>query len=114
VALPLWLLSLTPAVIVAAPASLAWTWLFAAREFLARPLARHTVHVGGRLGALFGHKALFLGFGGAATLLAAVPFTAPFLVVGATRAYLALAARGAVPSRLTDDDRRALQACFAP
>ncbi len=107
-ALPLWLLSFTVAAIVAGPLSLLWTWLFTAYEFLSRSLVRHTVDIGGRFGALFSHKALFLGFGAGATLLSLVPFTSPFLVVGATRLYLALAARDQVASRLSDEDRRRL------
>jgi len=111
-ALPLWVLSFTFAGFVAGPLSLAWTWLFTAYEFLSRSLVRHTVHIGGRFGALFSQKQLFLGFGAGAALVSLVPFTSPFLVVGATRAYLALAASGRVASRLTDADRERLCSYF--
>jgi len=103
-------LSFTPLVVVAAPLSFAWTALFSAWEYLSRSLSRHAVHIGGRFGAVFSHKATFLGFGAAATVLSTLPLTAPLLVVGGTRAYLALAARGRVASRLTDDDRARLRA----
>jgi CysZ protein len=107
------LLSATPAVVVAAPLSLAWTALFTAWEYLSRSLTRHTVHIGGRLNAIFSDKATFLGFGGAAMVLSALPLSAPLLVVGATRLYLARAALGHVASRLTDADRARLKEAFS-
>ncbi len=110
VAVPLWLLSFTFLGFVTGPLSMLWTWLFSALEFVSRSLARHAVHRTARLRAVFAHKAFFLGFGAAAALLSLVPFSSPFLVIGATRAYLALAARGRVASRLTDGDRAHLVA----
>jgi CysZ protein len=107
-AVPLWLLSFTPLAVVAAPLEALWTWLFLSYEYLSRSLARHSVAPGDRFRTLFSHASTFAGFGAFAALLSLVPFTAPFLVVGATRAYLALAAAGHVPSRLSDADRARL------
>jgi uncharacterized protein involved in cysteine biosynthesis len=109
-AVPLWLLSFTPLAVVAAPLEALWTWLFLSYEYLARSLARHSVAPGDRFRTLFSHPSMFAGFGAMAALLSMVPFTAPFLVVGATRVYLALAAAGLVASRLDDADRSLLRA----
>lgn len=110
VAIPLWLLSLTPAAVVATPLGLLWTWLFFAYEFLARPMARHAPVAGDRMKALFGHKALFVGFGVVAWALSFIPLTAPLLVVAATRLYLTLAADDAAPSGMSPQDREILRA----
>ena len=109
VAVPLWLLSFTPAAIVATPMALVWTWLFFAYEFVSRAFVRHAHGAGKRLGALFAHKSIFIGFGAVAWLMAFVPFTTPLLIAGATRLYLALAVGGHVPSTLTDADRLRLR-----
>lgn len=101
VAVPLWLLSLTPLSLVAVPLSLLWTWLFFAYEYLSRSLARHAVDPKHRFAPIFAHKALCLGFGGAAWLISFVPFLAPILVVAATRLYLGLAVYDRVPSTYT-------------
>jgi CysZ protein len=109
VAIPLWLLSLTPAAVVATPLGLVWTWLFFAYEFLARPMVRHAPAGSTRLSALFGHKALFIGFGMVAWALSFIPLTAPLLVVSATRLYLTLAADAAAPTTMPASDREHLQ-----
>ena len=100
VALPLWLLAFTPAGVVATPLSLVWTWLFFAWEFLARSMVRHAPSATGRVRILLGHKALFAGFGAVAWVLSFLPFSAPLLVVAATRLYLTLLADGLVPTTL--------------
>jgi uncharacterized protein involved in cysteine biosynthesis len=110
VGLPLWLLSFTFLGVVTGPLSLLWTWWMTSYEFLSRSLVRHSVDSRSRFKALFAHPALFIGFGAGAALLSIVPLTSPFLVVGATRLYLALAARGAVPSALSAEERAWLQA----
>lgn len=110
VAVPLWLLSFTFLGLVTGPLSLLWAWLFSAYEFFSRSLGRHTVDMPSRFRTLFSHKSFFLGFGATAALLSLLPFTSPFLVVGATRSYLALAARGRVASQLTSDDKARLVA----
>lgn len=109
VAVPLWLLSFTPAAVVATPVAMVWTWLFVAYEFLSRSLARHAVDPSKRMRPFFSHKALFLGFGALGWLLSFVPFTAPLLVAGGTRLYLGLAAWDQVPSRLSDADKALLR-----
>ncbi len=109
VALPLWLLSLTGVgSVVTVPLSLMWTWMFVAYAGLQRAMARHAVPGAGRLGAVFGVRSLSLGFGAVGWLMSHVPLTYPFLVVGGTRLYLALAAYDRVQSTLTDADKRAL------
>ncbi len=105
VAVPLWALSLTPATIVATPASFVWTWLFFAYEYLSRSLVRHAVQPKDRFKPISDHKALCVGFGGMAWLASFVPFVAPFLVVSATRLYLALAAFDRVSSKLTEAEK---------
>ncbi|MBM4377889.1 MAG: EI24 domain-containing protein [Deltaproteobacteria bacterium] len=112
-ALVLGLLSLTPAVVVAGPLSFAWTWLFAAWEYFARSFSRHGLGALGGLRAAGANKAVLLGFGAVASVLSLFPFTAPFLVVGATQAYLALAARGEAPSRLSGVDAERLRQVLA-
>jgi len=112
-AILLFALSLTPAAVVSAPLSFAWTALFAAWEFLSRSFGRHGLGSRARLRVLSSHKALVLGFGAAAVVLSFVPFTAPFLVVGSTRLFLALAARGQVPSLLQEADRQEVLAVLA-
>jgi uncharacterized protein involved in cysteine biosynthesis len=114
VAVPLWLLSFTPAAIVAAPLALVWTWLFFAFEFLARSMTRHVPRSTTRMRTLFAHKSLFVGFGLVCWVLSLVPLTAPLLVVAGTRLYLTLASRGQVPSLLSDDDKTVLQAHRRP
>lgn len=114
-AVPLWILGLTGAgSIVAAPASLAWAWLFVALTALSRGMARHALPGSARLAAVFSQKACALGVGCVGWMLAYVPFTAPLLVVGGTRFYLALAAWDRVPSSLTEEDKRALRGSSAP
>ncbi|HEY1099256.1 MAG TPA: EI24 domain-containing protein, partial [Myxococcota bacterium] len=110
VAIPLWLVSFTPAALVATPLALVWTWLFLSWEFVSRAFVRHAHGVGQRFRVLFAHKAVFVGFGGVAWLMAFVPFTTPLLVAGATRLYLSLAVHGHVPSTLTDEQRALLRA----
>lgn len=111
VAVPLWLLGLTGVgAVVAAPASLAWNWLFVTLSALERSMSRHALTGRARLSALFAQPAGALGFGAVGWGLAHLPFTLPFLVVGGTRLYLALAAWDRVPSNLTDSDKRALRA----
>ena len=109
-ALALWLLGLTGVgAIVAVPLALSWSWLFVALAFLSRSMARHAIPGRGRMAALFDHKACALGFGAMGWLLSYLPLTAPFLIVGATRMYLALAAHDRVLSTLSDVDKRALR-----
>jgi hypothetical protein len=103
VAIPLWLLSFTPASVLAAPVSVWWTWLFFSFEYLARSMTRHAPSPLARLRIMWSHKAVFTGFGAVAWLLSLVPFTAPLLVVSATRLYLTLAVAGRVPSTLPTD-----------
>jgi uncharacterized protein involved in cysteine biosynthesis len=114
VAVPLWLLSFTPAALVATPLALVWTWLFFAYEFLARSMVRHAARPTTRMGSLFAHKSLFVGFGLVCWVLSFVPLTAPLLVVAGTRLYLTLASVGKVPSTLSDDDKAVLQAHQRP
>lgn len=110
VAVPLWLIGLTGVgSIVAIPLSLAWSFMFVALAFLSRSMARHAIPGKKRMAALFEQKACALGFGAVGWLLAYIPLTAPFLVVGATRMYLALAAWDRIPSSLSDADKRALK-----
>lgn len=110
VAIPLWILGLTGiGSIVAVPASLAWTWFFVAIEGLARSQARHKLPGGQRFSAVFQHKALALGFGAVGWLFAYIPLTAPFLIVGGTRLFLALAAHDRVPSTLSLPDKARLK-----
>lgn len=110
VAIPLWILGLTGiGSLVAVPASLAWTWLFVAIEALSRSQARHKQPGGQRFSAVFQQKGLALGFGAAGWLFAYIPFTAPFLIVGGTRLFLALAAWDRVPSALSLPDKARLK-----
>lgn len=109
VAVPLWFVSFTPVGVLAAPVSLAWTWLFFAFEFLARSMTRHAPSPVARLRIMWSHKALFVGFGAVAWLLSLVPLTAPLLVVSATRLYLSLAVAGRVPSTLPAAEPRSLR-----
>ena len=109
VAIPLWLVSFTPVAVVATPLAMVWTWFFVAYEFLSRSLARHAVDPSKRVRPFVRHKALFLGFGSLSWLLGFIPLSAPVLVVGATRLYLALAAHDEVPSRLSDADKALLR-----
>jgi CysZ protein len=111
VAMGIWLLGFVPVVgpFVGAPLGLAWTWLFVAYEIVARSLARHGLPARARLRFVFAHKAVALGFGAAAWLCLFLPFLAPFLVVGGTRMYLALAAFDHAPSRLDEGAKRALR-----
>jgi uncharacterized protein involved in cysteine biosynthesis len=110
VALPLWLIGLTGVgSIVAVPLSLAWSFMFVALAYLSRSMARHAMPGKKRMSALFDQKACALGFGAVGWLLAYIPFTAPFLVVGATRLYLALAAHDRVASNLTAADKATLR-----
>jgi len=104
VAVPLWVLAFTPAGVIATPLSLVWTWLFFAWEFVARSMMRHAPSATGRVRVLFAHKALFTGFGAVAWLSSFLPFTAPLLVVAATRLYLTLLAEGQVPTTLPAAD----------
>lgn len=114
VAVPLWLLGLTGVgSVISVPALLAWNWVFVALGALERSMARHGVVGSGRIRALFAQPACVLGFGAVAWMLATVPLTMPFLVVGGTRLYLALAAWGHVTSKLNVDDKRALRAAGA-
>jgi uncharacterized protein involved in cysteine biosynthesis len=110
VALPLWFLALTPLALLATPLGVLWTWLFLAWEFIARAFLRHAPGPGQRFAALFGNKAVFVGFGAVAWLMSFVPFTAPLLVAGATRLYLALAAHGHVATTLNELERTGLAA----
>ncbi|MDP2342177.1 MAG: EI24 domain-containing protein [Deltaproteobacteria bacterium] len=110
VAVPLWALAFTPASIVAAPLGMVWTWLFLAYEYLSRSLVRHAVQPKDRFKPLFSHKALCLGFGSLSWVASFVPFMAPFLVVGATRLYLTLAAWDRAPSLLTPEEKIRLRA----
>jgi uncharacterized protein involved in cysteine biosynthesis len=111
VAVPLWLIGLTGVgSVVAVPASLAWSFMFVALASLSRSMGRHGIPGGRRMGALFDQKACALGFGALGWLMAYVPLSAPFLVVGATRMYLALAAWDRVESTLSAADKRALKA----
>lgn len=111
VAVPLWLIGLTGVgSIVAVPLSLAWSWMFVALAFLSRSMARHAMPGKTRMAALFEQKACALGFGAVGWVLAYLPLTAPFLVVGATKLYLALAAHDRIASNLTPDDKAALRA----
>lgn len=105
VAVPLWILSFTPAAVVATPLSFVWTWLFFAYEYVSRSLARHAIEPKHRFKPIFAHKAVFVGFGAMAWVGSFLPFIAPFLVVGATRLYLALAAFDRAPSQLTDAEK---------
>jgi uncharacterized protein involved in cysteine biosynthesis len=109
VAVPLWALAFTPLSIVAAPLGVVWTWLFLSYEFLSRSLVRHAVEPKDRFKPLFDHKALCLGFGSLSWLASFVPFTAPLLVVGATRLYLTLAAWDRAPSLLTPEEKARLR-----
>lgn len=109
VAIPLWLISFTPVAVVATPLAIIWTWFFVAYEFVSRSLARHAVDPGKRVRPFVSHKALFLGFGSLSWLLGFIPLSAPLLVVGATRLYLALAAHDQVPSRLSEADKALLR-----
>ncbi len=109
VALPLWLISLTGVGgIIAVPLSLAWSWMFVALAFLSRSMARHAIPGKKRMSALYEQKACALGFGAVGWLMAYIPLTAPFLVVGATRLYLALAAHDRIASNLTPQDKATL------
>jgi uncharacterized protein involved in cysteine biosynthesis len=111
VAIPLWLIGLTGiGSVIAVPGSLCWTWLFVALESLSRSQARHAIAGKKRFSATFDNKAVALGFGAAGFVFAYVPLTTPFLVVGGTRLFLALAAWDRVPSGLSDDDKAALRA----
>jgi CysZ protein len=110
VAAALWLLAFTPLGVVTTPLSLLWTWLFFAWEFIARSMVRHVERPTGRFQVLFGHKALFAGFGAVAWALSFVPLTAPLLVVAATRLYLGLVADGEVPTTLPAVDVERLKA----
>lgn len=110
VAVPLWLIGLTGVgSIIAVPASLAWSWMFVALAFLSRSMARHCIPGKKRMSALFEQKACALGFGAVGWLLAYIPLTAPFLVVGATRMYLSLAAYERIESNLTATDKATLK-----
>lgn len=85
-----------------------WSWMFLAVELKNASLARHKVRGTERVHHVFQHKATHLGFGAASWLMMFVPITMPFLVVGATRHHLALAAYGHAPSLLQDEDRQKL------
>jgi uncharacterized protein involved in cysteine biosynthesis len=90
--------------------SAGWSWLFLALELHNATLARHKITGSKRLGHLFNHQFGSLGFGAASWLMMWVPVMMPFLVVGATRHHLALAAYGRAPSKLTEADRALLRA----
>ena len=109
VAVPLWLLSFTPATIVATPLSFVWTWLFFAYEYVSRSLVRHAVQPKDRFRPMFSHKAVFVGFGACAWLLSFLPLLSPLLVVSATRLYLSLAVHDRVPSLYTGDEKQKLK-----
>ena len=114
VSLILWAIGLTGAgSIVAVPLSLMWTWLFVALAGWSRSLARHAVPGRRRLAGLFRMPSLALGFGAVGWVMSYVPLTYPFLVVGGTRLYLALAAHDRIDSSLSDDDKRALRGATA-
>jgi hypothetical protein len=51
-----------------------------------------------------------LGFGAVGWLFSYIPLTSPFLVVGGTRLYLALAAWDRIESSLSDDEKQKLRA----
>lgn len=108
VAIPLLLLSFTPLAFASGPLTLVWTWLFLAYEFLSRSLTRHAIDPKHRFAPLFANKVVCLGFGLGAWIVSFLPATAPFLVVGATRLYLSLAAHGRAPSKLTDEEKARL------
>jgi CysZ protein len=110
VALCIWALGFVPIVgqVLGAPLALCWTWLFVCYEVLVRNLSRHGQPIGQRLQTLFSHKALALGFGAGAWVCLFLPFFAPFIVVGGTRMFLALAGHGRVPNRLDDAAKRVL------
>jgi uncharacterized protein involved in cysteine biosynthesis len=111
VAVPLWLFSLTGVgSVVAVPLSLMWTWMFVALAGCSRGMARHAVGGRARIAGVFKVPFVSLGFGAVGWLMSYVPLTYPFLVVGGTRLYLALAAHDRIPSTLTADDKRALTA----
>jgi CysZ protein len=78
--------------------ALAWSAFFLALETSAPSLSRHEVPARARIAHVFRHKALHLGFGSAASVMMLVPVTMPFLVVGATRLFLSLAAHGEAPT----------------
>ncbi|HEY4223790.1 MAG TPA: EI24 domain-containing protein [Myxococcota bacterium] len=105
-----WLLGMTGVgSVVAVPLSLAWTWWFVALAGWSRSLARHAVPGTTRIAALLRMPSISIGFGAVGWLLSYVPLTYPFLVVGGTRLYLALAAWDRIHSSLTDDDKRVLR-----
>lgn len=108
----IFLLGLVPVIgQVAGPVlSATWSWLFLTLELKNASLARHGVGAFGRFGHVFGKPTTHLGFGAASWLMMWVPVMMPFLVAGATRHYLALAAWDRVPSRLSDDDKGMLRA----
>jgi uncharacterized protein involved in cysteine biosynthesis len=111
VAAPLWLVSLTGVGgVVAAPLMLAWTWAFVALEGVSRSQARHALAAGTRFSAVTSQKALAIGFGALGWIMAYIPLTAPFLVVGGTRLFLALAAHDRLPSKLTPEEKARVKA----
>lgn len=85
--------------------SLLWTWLFLSLQFSDPSFVRHTIDSGSRMSVIFSDKATNLGFGAGAWLCMFVPMLTPMLIVGATRKYLALAAYGRVPTKLTEADK---------
>lgn len=90
--------------------SAGWSWLFLALELHNATLARHKITGSRRLGHMFSHQVGSLGFGATSWLMMWIPVMMPFLVVGATRHHLALAAYGRAPSKLSEADRAMLRA----
>lgn len=84
-----------------------WTALWVTMTFTTQATARHGLGTKARLRLLFSHKVMGVGFGGIASVVPflLIPIFAPALVVGGTRLFLALAAHGHVPSRLSEADK---------
>lgn len=100
---------------VAAP-TLTWslTSMWTSLSFLGPTAARHGLGARARLGFLWRHKAMTLGFGAPACVpllsVFLLPVLAPGLVVGMTEVFLTLAATGRVPSRLTEEEKARVRA----
>lgn len=98
---------------------LAWSFaaLWFAITFTSQSAARHGLTVFDRLGLVFRHKGVGVGFGGFQGLISFVPVVpvlvmpllTPAFVVGGTRLFLTLAAYDRVPSRLSEADKAVLR-----
>lgn len=98
--------------VVAGVLGWAWTSLWLALSFTTSIAQRHGLGARERLRLALSEKALCFGLGGLVALVPALllPVLLPGLICGGTKAFLALAAHGSVPSDLDEAARARLLA----